>query len=113
MLRTLDERGDKRPLQLFYAYHTWERLTFREELEELRGRLDLDIVYVLNDPPSDWEGETGYLTEDIFARHLCAGRSQLECFICGPTPMIEVAEKSLAHLGVPRGQIHSELFDLV
>ncbi|AJF05555.1 ferredoxin reductase family protein [Geoalkalibacter subterraneus] len=113
MLRTLDERGDKRPLQLFYAYHTWERLTFREELEELRGRLDLDIVYVLNDPPSDWEGETGYLTEDIFARHLCAGRSQLECFICGPTPMIEVAEKSLAHQGVPRGQIHSELFDLV
>jgi predicted ferric reductase len=113
MLRTLAERGDKRPLQLFYAYHTWERLTFREELEELRGRLNLDIVYVLSDPPSNWEGEKGYLTEDIFACHLCADRSQLECFICGPTPMIGVVEKALGHQGIPGGQIHSELFDLV
>ena len=113
MLRTLAERGDKRPLQLFYAYHTWERLTFREELEELRDRLNLQIVYVLSDPPSDWEGERGFLTEDIFARHLYADRSQYECFICGPTPMTEVAEKALAHQGIPRSQIHSELFDLV
>jgi predicted ferric reductase len=113
MLRTLDERGDKRPLQLFYAYNTWERLTFREELEELRKRLDLTIVYVLKEPPVDWRGETGFLSESIFARHLPADRAQRECFICGPTPMIEVAEKSLAQEGVPRGRIHSELFDLV
>ncbi|MGE4343613.1 MAG: hypothetical protein AB7F20_04895 [Geoalkalibacter sp.] len=53
------------------------------------------------------------MSESIFARHLPADRAQRECFICGPTPMIEVAEKSLAQEGVPRGRIHSELFDLV
>ena len=113
MLRTLQVRGDKRPLQLVYAYHTWERLTFREELEVLRGQLNLDVVYVLSEPPSDWTGETGLLREEIFTRHLCLDCSQLECFICGPTPLIDIAAKTLARQGVPRGQIHSELFDLV
>lgn len=113
MLRTFDDRGDTRPLQLFYAYHTWERLTFREELEELRGRLNLNIVYVLSDPPSDWQGEKGYLTEEIFARRLSDHRTQYEYFICGPTPMIAVTEKALERQEIPRTQIHSELFDLV
>jgi len=113
MLRTLADRGDGRPLLLFYAYHTWERLTFREELEELRERLNLEIVLVLSEPPADWTGERGYLTEEIFARHLPPDKAVRECFICGPTPMIEVAEKALARQGVPPTHIHSEIFDLV
>ncbi|KIH75692.1 Predicted ferric reductase [Geoalkalibacter ferrihydriticus] len=113
MLRTLVDRGDRRPLQLFYAYHTWERLTFREELAQLKEQLDLEIVYVLSEPPPDWQGETGYLSEEIFARHLPADRAARECFICGPTPMIRVAERGLARQGVPPTHIHSELFDLV
>ncbi|WP_429886321.1 ferredoxin reductase family protein, partial [Geoalkalibacter halelectricus] len=113
MLRTLADRGDQRPLLLFYAYHTWERLTFREELEQLKEQLNLEIVYVLSEPPSDWQGETGYLSEEIFARHLPADKAARECFICGPTPMIAVAERGLARQGMPPTQIHSELFDLV
>lgn len=35
MLRTLAERGDRRPLLLFYGNRVWERVTFREELEQL------------------------------------------------------------------------------
>lgn len=113
MLRTLADRGDRRPLLLFYAYHTWERTTFREELEELRERIDLTVVYVLSEPPADWEGEQGLLREEIFARRLPADRAARECFICGPTPMIAVAEKALARQGIALTHIHSEIFDLV
>lgn len=113
MLRTLADRQDARPLTLFYAYHTWDRLTFREELEQLAAKLDLNIVYVLSEPPEDWQGESGFLSEEIFARHLPEDKTEREFFICGPTPMIEVAERSLSHEGVPLGRIHSELFDLV
>jgi len=113
MLRTLAERGDLRPLLLFYAYHTWERATFREELEALCQRLNLDIVYVLSEPPADWQGERGLLRDEVFARHLPDDRAVRECFICGPTPLIAVAEKSLAHQGIPPTHIHSEIFDLV
>ena len=41
MLRTLADRGDKRPVILFYGSKDRESTTFREELEALRSRLDL------------------------------------------------------------------------
>jgi predicted ferric reductase len=56
MLRALADRGDQRPILLFYAYRRWERLTFREEIETLRSRLDLRVVYVLGEPPDGWQG---------------------------------------------------------
>ncbi|BCA78890.1 ferric reductase-like transmembrane domain-containing protein [Desulfuromonas sp. AOP6] len=113
MLRTLADRGDRRPLLLLYAYNTWDRLTFREELEALRDRLNLRLVFVLNDPPPDWQGEEGLLTRDLLLRHVPQPLTAAEYFICGPVAMIHIAEKYLHELGVPLGQLHSELFDLV
>lgn len=113
MLRTLADRRDPRALLLIYAYHTWERLTFREELETLGERLNLQVVTVLWEAPEGWTGETGMLTEDLLGRHLPAERQRLECFICGPVPMIDLTERALHRLGVPISHTHSELFDLV
>ncbi len=113
MLRTLADRGDRRPLRLFYAYSSWERLTFREEIEGLKGRLNLGVVYVLGEPPEGWAGEKGLLSEEILARHLPGDRLCCEYFVCGPVPMIDLSERALHRLGVPLSRIHSELFDLV
>jgi len=113
MLRTLADRQDRRPLLLIYAYHTWERLTFREELERLQEGLDLRVVTILWEPPEGWQGESGLVSEALLGRHLPAARDGLECFICGPVPMIDLTERALHRLGVPMAKIHSELFDLV
>lgn len=113
MLRTLADRRDPRALLLIYAYHTWERLTFREELDALRERLNLQLVTVLWEAPQGWSGETGMLTEELLGRHLPAEREGLQCFICGPVPMITLTERALHRLGVPITHTHSELFDLV
>jgi predicted ferric reductase len=113
MLRALADRRDERPVLLFYAYRRWERLTFREQIEALRQCLDLRVVYALEEPPEAWSGEVGRVTREMLDRHLPRERHRLEYFICGPTPMIESVERSLYRLGVPLGQFHSELFDLV
>jgi predicted ferric reductase len=113
MLRTLADRQDGRPLLLIYAYHTWERLTFREELERLQEGLNLRVVTILWEPPEGWHGETGLVSEELLSRHLPAARDDLECYICGPVPMIDLTERALHRLGVPLAKIHSELFDLV
>ncbi len=63
MLRTLAARGDQRPITLFYAYRNLENLTFREELNALATQLNLKCVIVLNEPPTDWSGERGLLTQ--------------------------------------------------
>jgi predicted ferric reductase len=113
MLRTLADRGDKRPLHLIYAYSSWDRMTFREELQELAQKLNLVFVPVLGEPHEGWEGETGIITPELLGRHLSVQRTERVCFVCGPVPMIELVEHSLSKAGVPLSHIHSELFDLV
>ncbi len=113
MLRTLADRHDPRPLLLIYAYRRWERMTFREEIEGLKSRLDLCVVYVLEEPQKDWSGEAGRVNAALLERHLPEDRRSREYFICGPVPMIDVVEKALYQLGVPMSRFHTEIFDLV
>ncbi len=113
MLRTLADRDDRRPLWLFYAYKNLERLTGHEELEALKARLQLQVVYILSDPPPQWSGESGFLTREILDRHLPAARAGYDYFLCGPTVMTAAAESALSGLGVPMTRIHTELFEMV
>ncbi len=116
MLRTLAERGDRRPLILIYGNRAWERTAFREELEQLRQRLDLRLVHTLIEPPQGWTGEQGLITQDLLARHLGeSGRMPdgWEYFVCGPTAMSQSVESALTALRVDPGRVHSELFEWV
>lgn len=115
MLRSLADRGDQRPLLLFYANQNWDSIIFREELESLVGRLNLKIIHVLNKPPENWQGESGFITAGLLAKYLPEDRkrNQIEVFICGPKPMMDAVEKALIQIGVPVGDFHSERFDLV
>lgn len=113
-LRTMAARADRRPVTLIYAYRRWERMTHREAIDALAGRLNLTVVYVLDEPPDGWTGERGRVTAALLERHLPARglRQGVECFICGPTAMIESVERDLVRCGVPMGHVRSELFDL-
>jgi predicted ferric reductase len=113
MLKTLADRGDTRPVLLFYAYSRWDRMTCREQIEALRSRLALSVVYVINEPTPEWEGERGWITQEIVSRHLPVDYAASQYFVCGPPPMIQAVERVLHALGVPRSHVHSELFDLV
>ncbi|MCE2645402.1 MAG: universal stress protein [Burkholderiaceae bacterium] len=101
MLRTLADRGDARPLWLFYGNRVWDRVAHREELEALQARLSLAVVHVLQEPPAPWSGERGFVTEDVLMRHLPATRHRLAYFLCGPTPMTAAVERALGALSVP------------
>jgi predicted ferric reductase len=113
MLRSMRERRESRPLWLFYANPSWDEATFSEELDAIAADLDLSIVHIVQEPPEGWEGETGYLTEEMLLRYLPADhRGTLHYFLCGPPPMLEAAESYLMDLGVPRRQVHVEIFNL-
>jgi predicted ferric reductase len=113
MLRTLADRGDKRPVTLFYGSKDWESVTFREELEALEGRLDLRLVHVLENPPEGWTGERGYVTAAVFRRHLQPPYAAHEYFICGPGVMMDAIETAIGELKVPISKYHSERYSFV
>jgi len=102
MLRTLADRADERHLQFFYGNPTYDSIIFREELESLQQRLKLDVIHVLENPPEDWEGESGFITKEVLERHLIPEFQHCTYFLCGPLPMLESVERSLRQLSVSR-----------
>jgi predicted ferric reductase len=113
IIRTLADRGDQRPVILLYGSKDWESITFREELEALKARLDLTVVHVLVHPPADWTGEQGFINAEVFKRHLSPPYAAHEYFICGPDVMMDAIETALKELGVPLSKYHSERYSFV
>jgi predicted ferric reductase len=113
ILRTFADRGEKRPCVLVYGSKNWESITFREQLEALQPRLNLTVVHVLTNPPDGWTGEKGFITAEIFKRHLPPPYADHEYFICGPDVMMDTIEKALDELNVPMSKYHSERYSFV
>ena len=113
MLRTLADRGDRRPLHLVYASRDWENVIFRDEIQELQTRLDLRVTHVLQYPPEDWEGASGFVTLELLKQSLPEKLGEYQYYICGPEPMMNAVEINLSKLGVPLTNFHSERFNLV
>jgi predicted ferric reductase len=113
MLRTMADRNDPRPCYLFFGNREWEVVPFREEIEELRSKLDLKVVHVLSRPSESWKGERGRIGAEVLARHLPEQYGSLQYFICGPDSLMDAAEDALVRLGVPRRKVHSERFVMV
>jgi predicted ferric reductase len=113
MAQTMAQRGDVRPVYLFYGAKTWDDIIFREELETLQGRMNLKVIYVLSQAHEGWEGETGFVSEELLKRHLPKQYKRFVYLICGPDPLMDAMEKALPALGVPPDQVQTERFAMV
>jgi predicted ferric reductase len=113
ILRTLYDDGDHRPVTLIYGNQTWEDITYREELDELSGMLNLDVVHLLEDPHEGWEGEEGFVTQELLEKYLPEDPNNFQYFICGPKPLMDIAEVELRGLGVEWNRIYTERFNIV
>ena len=73
----------------------------------------MTVVHVLANPPTDWTGERGFVTAELFKRYLPPPYADHEYFICGPDVMMDAIEKALEELGVPLSKYHSERYSFV
>jgi predicted ferric reductase len=113
ILRTFADRRERLPLWLIYANPRWEEATFREELDALAERLDLEVIHVLDEPPEEWQGEGGLVDRELLERRLPADDGRRDYFICGPGPLMDAAEGALIELGVAPARLYSDRFDMV
>lgn len=112
ILLTAAERQDDRPYLLIYASKTWEDMTFREDLETLKNKLNLTVISVLREPPEEWLGEQGYVGKELLARYIPKHRGARQYFICAVPKMMDQVERDLNNLDVPVTNIHMEHFNL-
>ena len=115
MVQALHTRGDVRPVYLFYGANETSDLTFGEELLAISEQMpNFTYVPVILRPDQDWEGETGFISAEILAKHLPPLLfRRMQYFICGPTPLMDAMERILPEVGVPADRIHTERFDMV
>jgi predicted ferric reductase len=113
LLLSLADRGERRPVFLFYAARDPSRVICRQELNALRSRLNLTLVYVFEIPADGWNGERGFIDAALLRRHLPGDLRGLGYFVCGPPGMTTAMERELRQMGIPRDAINTERLDMV
>lgn len=101
--------------KLFYLNRTVKSIIFKEEIEQLRNQYfgRLEVFYFLTKEHRDIELFNGRFTEEklqtIFNKLVDVSELD-ECFLCGPEEMIFLVKDELINAGMPKDNIHFELF---
>lgn len=111
VLRYLTDRSWSGDIFLLYCIKTPRDIIFREELDYLQRRHpNLRVVITVSRPEgTDWKGPTGRISKELIVESVPDVASRY-VHICGPVPMMEVAKKMLAELGVPSSRMKTEAF---
>lgn len=113
MIRSrLDELNDM-PMWLIYANKSEAEIIMRNTLEAFAEKLPLRVIHVLSDPSDEWMGESGYVDGDVLDDYLPEDAEDIDYFVCGPPPMMDLVEPELQKRGVKKQRVYSERFNLV
>ena len=112
VLRTIADRGDRRPVTLLYGARTWDDVTFRDELQQLAARadLDIDVVIVLSRAEPEWGGVRGRLDAATIPSLLPPDAGARNVLVCGSPPMVDGVLDALNRIGVPDDLVYADRF---
>ena len=112
ILNTLADRGDKRPTYVFYGDFNEDTSLYANEFEQLKSKLNLAFVQVLEKPLNEDFPHRGYITKEIMLENLPQNYKDLYYFICGPAVMLRAVEKHFDAMGIEDSQIHEENYTM-
>jgi ferredoxin-NADP reductase len=95
---------------LLYGNRTENDIAFRKELEALqRQNKNLKVVFTLNEASGEWKGATGLITAEMIKKEIPDYKETM-FYTCGPPKMVEIMEKLVEQLGLPKTQLKREYF---
>lgn len=95
---------------LLYGNETCEDIVFRQELKQMeKENENLKVVHVLNKPPSNWDGYTGYINAEVIQKEIPDYKKRV-FYTCGPPGMVKAMMNLLHDLDVNNEQIKIENF---
>ncbi len=102
----------KKPIDalMLYFNHSSNDIVFRQELEEIAGRMPtFSLVHVLSDPEPGWKGERGRLNEALL-RKSAPDLSRQLFWISGPPSMATAYRELIRQSGVGDESIRTDSF---
>jgi ferredoxin-NADP reductase len=100
----------KTKITLLYGNRTENDIAFRKELGEMQqANSNLRVVFVLNEASSGWKGSTGLIDAELVKKEI-PDYQETMFYTCGPPPMVEVMERLIESLGLPKTQLKREYF---
>lgn len=128
--KTVVEQEPQSTVFLLYGNQNEDTIMFREPLEAMEKRYagQFKMEHILSEPKlvkegglggffkkakPTWTGKTGFVSPKIindFINENSTTNKVAEFFLCGPTPMMDIIEKTLQEKGIDKTHIHREYF---
>jgi ferredoxin-NADP reductase len=104
--------GSAAPCTLLFSSRTPADIIYAAELESLAARGDgLRVVHTLTrEQPEGWAGYSRRIDAQMLEDVLGLTAKSASVFVCGPTPLVELAATSLVSLGLPASRVRTERF---
>ena len=104
LYRLMAEREKFRRIVLLYGTRTPEDMLYRHELEQWRGKFDLEIEVTVDRAASTWRGNVGVVTTMIPRAPFSP--SNTFAMVCGPEVMMRFTVMELLKRGVAAERIY-------
>jgi NAD(P)H-flavin reductase len=104
LYRLLGERALYGKISLLIGARRPEEIVFRNEVENWRGRFDVDVEVTVDHAQSQWYGHVGVVT--TLLSRLDVNPSRTIAMVCGPEVMMRFAAMSLIDRGLSEASIY-------
>ncbi len=99
------------PVRLLYSARSWDQVIYREELERLGRRPEVDVTLTLTrEAPTDWVGYRRRIDREILDAVSWPPSEIPHAFVCGPTALVESVATLLVDLGHDPARVRTERF---
>ncbi|HWA32036.1 MAG TPA: RnfABCDGE type electron transport complex subunit D [Candidatus Paceibacterota bacterium] len=112
MLGLLLAKKERRDIVMFYSNRRAEDIAYADTIEEARNELGVKTVFTLAELesiPSDWNGERGFITDEMLKKYMPDWRERLY-YVSGPPSMVDAFKKTLRQMGIHRSHIKTDFF---
>jgi cytochrome-b5 reductase len=107
MKHIANDPADVTEVDLLFANLSVNDILLKSELDQLAERHpQINVHYVLDSAPDGWDGEVGYVTQDMIRKHCPAPADDALLLLCGPRPMTKVVGQMMTDIGYSKDQQH-------
>jgi len=103
----INDKEDKTKMTLFYHGDKLQDMLCKEELDKYAGDSRVDVIYSVNTPEEDWDGEEGFIKGDMIHKYKPLDKTKnMKVVICGGPTLIVSLLTDLRNLGYESQDIY-------